>query len=396
MGLTGARSCLMESPTLHEGVIGDSQIGRRSEFINQIQVADFSRRTNWGGDTMQTNRLQNLTIVLTGVFAFASTSAMAFESGFPGFGQPAGLFITATAGAPPPGIYAFNQINTYQATIVGPGAPNNNGVPMHLSVAADAQGFVYAPGWNFLGATYDAVIVQPFALSNVGWNPSLPLGTPPIPNTLQYGVRNTYVVPAELSWRLQDSGFFVKAGLGFQLPDGTITGPTGLNSIGSPWYTIQPEILFSYLKNGWTASANFSLEINTENTITHYTSGDVLHAEFQVLKRFGKWNIGPVGYYMGQVSNDRSSAYYNYAINVNRYNIYAAGLSIGYDFGGAQANIMAVDQFHADASGGTPRFPGGSDSASIANGWKVIAQLNWRVWAPDAPGTTPAMYRKAQ
>ena len=40
-----------------------------------------------------------------------------------------------------------------------------------------------------------------------------------------------------------------------------------------------------------------------------------------------------MAYYVGQISSDRSSAFYGGAINVNRYDIWAAGGMIGYNFG---------------------------------------------------------------
>lgn len=316
--------------------------------------------------------------------ASVATGAMAYERGYPGVSQPAGIFITASAGAPPPGIYMFDQFLTYQANITGPGAPNVNGAQAHLSVASAATGFLFVPGWTFLGATYDAVIVQPAAMAAV----STPI------NTLGTGFQNTYIVPAELSWRLGDSGFFVKTGFGVRIPDGSIQGPTGLGSIGAPFYTFQPELLVSYLKDGWTLSANFALEINTANSITGYTSGDALHAEFQATKRIGKWTVGPVGYYVGQVTDDKSSAYYAGAINTNRFNIWAAGGLIGYDFGPAALTAYAVDEFSHNASGGTARFAGGPDTASIAAGWKAFLTLSYRIWAPDEPKASPALYHK--
>ena len=35
---------------------------------------------------------------------------------------------------------------------------------------------------------------------------------------------NTYIVPVELSWKLGNSGFAFKTGLGIYVPDGTETG----------------------------------------------------------------------------------------------------------------------------------------------------------------------------
>src|ERR1700737_5159440 len=65
----------------------------------------------------------------------------------------AGAFIGASAGAPPPGIYMFNQVFTYQAFDRGPGIPA--GTERELNDWVDVQGFVWVPGWTFLGATYD-------------------------------------------------------------------------------------------------------------------------------------------------------------------------------------------------------------------------------------------------
>ncbi|MFW2003660.1 hypothetical protein, partial [Acinetobacter ursingii] len=83
------------------------------------------------------------------------------------------------------------------------------------------------PGWTFLGATYNAVIVQPFIMADVG---------APV-NAQQAGMHNTYIVPVELSWKLGDSGFFIKTGLGIYTPNGSISGPAGLNNVGNPWWT---------------------------------------------------------------------------------------------------------------------------------------------------------------
>ena len=116
-------------------------------------------------------------------------------------------------------------------------------------------------------------------------------------------------------------------------------------SVGNPWWTFQPEVSFSYLRNGWNLTATFFDEINTSNWITGYTSGEIFHAEFTATKTIGKWTVGPVAYYAGQITDDKSSSSDGGAINVNRYNIWAAGGLVGYDFGrececlGASGNL---------------------------------------------------------
>ncbi len=184
----------------------------------------------------------------------AWTTAQAYEIGFPGYAQKPGITLGGgSAGDPPPGLYMFNQVFTYQAQIVGPGAPNFGGAATQVHAAVEASGLLWVPGWTFLGATYDAVIVQPWVMADIGQ----PL------NLQQAGMHNTYIVPAELSWKLGDSGFFIKTGLGIYVPDGSISGRTGLDSVGNPWWTFQPEFVVSYLKNGWNLTANLFEEFNT-------------------------------------------------------------------------------------------------------------------------------------
>lgn len=87
-------------------------------------------------------------------------------------------------------------------------------------------------------------------------------------NISPFGMHNTFIVPVELSWRLGDSGFLVKTGLGIYAPDGTISGANGLGNVGNPWWTFQPNLVVSYPKDGWNLTANFFQEM-TWSTVTN-------------------------------------------------------------------------------------------------------------------------------
>lgn len=313
--------------------------------------------------------------IAVGFVAIAMTNdAWAYEFGSPGAQQRAGIVIGAAAAAPPPGLYGFDQAVTYQSKLVGPGAPvGPNGASTTVKSESFGQGLLWVPGWTFLGATYDVVGVLPFISAAVG---------SPI-NVTPAGVNNPFMAQ-ELSWKLGDSGFFVKAGLGVYVPIGTQTGVNKLDSVGAPYWTFTPNLVFSYLKDGWNLTANFFDEINTTNPITHYRSGDVFHAEFTATKTIGNWTFGLVGYYVGQISNDRSSAFYGNAINVNRYDKWAAGGLVGYNFGPVSVNVWLTQELSASASGGTAGPPG-FDTASVTKGFTAFAQLNYRLWAPDPP-----------
>ncbi|SDS80880.1 SphA family protein [Bradyrhizobium canariense] len=300
------------------------------------------------------------------------SAANAYE--FSPYQQQSGILIGASAGVPPEGIYMFNQFFTYQAKLVGPvtnAIGNNTGV----QAAVDVQGFLFVPGWTFLGATYDAVLATPFTMQSLG---------SPV-NTQAAGMHNTYIAPIELSWKLADTGFRIKTGFGMFVPDGTVTGPGGTGNVGAPYWTLQPEVIVSYLKDGWNLSAAVYAEFNTANSITGYTTGDILHADFTATKTIGKWTFGPVTYYTGQVSNDKSSAYYGNLIqNANRYDLWAVGGLVGYNFGAAFFSVWATQEVSARASGAS--F-GGVDVSGVSKGFTALATLSYRLWAPDE---TPA------
>lgn len=334
------------------------------------------------------NIRREVILAAAGFAAFAFSPACANEGA--GAATKAGVLIGASAGVPPPGIYMFDQAFTYQAKLTGPGTavlnPNGtNKTSVHGNVAA--TGLLFVPGWTFLGGTYDAVVAQPFVDVSVG-----------TPVNAQFSGRfNTYVAN-ELSWKLGESGFAFKAGLGVYVPVGTITGINGLGNVGSPYWTFQPEAILSYLKDGWNLSVAVSQEINTANSFSHYTSGNILHADFTATKTIGKWTFGPVAYYVGQVSNDSCPAsciaFYGAnqtLVNYARSNTWAVGGLLGYDFGPASLSIWATQELMAKVS--NPAIAAGADPSTIARGSTVFATLSYRVWAPDEP-PKPAMYRK--
>jgi hypothetical protein len=339
-------------------------------------------------------------LAAAGLAAFAFSPANAYEAGYPGWQTKPGAFIGASAGVPPPGIYMFNQLFTYQSNLTGPGTQalglgNRNSVQGNV----DVQGFLFVPGWTFLGATYDAVIVQPFISAGVG-NPA---GLNPNGANVFSGVHNTYFVPVELSWKLGTSGFAVKTGLGIGAPDGTQTGPTGLGNVGNPWWTFQPELILSYLGNGWNLSAAIYDEINTANSKDNYTTGDIFHVDFTATKTIGKWTFGPVGYYVAQVTDDKcpvgTCTLFNplgTLTNASRYQLLALGGLVEYNFGPASLSVWATQEVYSKATNNAASasvFTGGNDFSLITRGMTVFATLSYRLWAPEEP-TKPVLIHK--
>ncbi|CAD5198495.1 transporter [Pseudomonas sp. FEN] len=294
------------------------------------------------------------------VMAFSSLSANAFEPGYPGWNIPPGVLIGATAAAPPPGLYSFNQLYSIQATLTGPGGQANTKV--HLASAA--FGLTWSPGWDVLGGKYTTTIVQPFTVANVG----APF------NTHRSGIHNTYIAPGAISWNL-GAGWFAKAGLGIAIPDGTIQGESGLENVGNPWWTFHPDLVVSYLKDGWNLTANLSEEFNTESYKTGYRTGNILHLDLTTTKTIGKWTIGPIATYVGQVTGDSSSRFYNNRVITDHFNVISVGPLIGYNFGPATLNLWGTKDINTNASGGL-----NPDRATIPRGYKVYASVNFKVF----------------
>ncbi len=327
-------------------------------------------------------------LAAAGIAAAAFSPAYANEGG--GVATKPGAFIGSSAGVPPPGIYMFNQVFTYQANLVGPGTTNalGNGPGQHTGVHAnvDVQGFLFVPGWTFLGATYDAVIVQPFVDLSVG-NPI---------NLQGSGAFNTYIVPVELSWKIGNFG--IKTGLGIYLPDGCTTGVNKLGCDAQPYTTYQPELILSYLGNGWNLSAALYEEFATANRATQYTSGNIFHVDMTATKTIGKWTIGPVAYYVAQVTDDSCplACIANGGSTLNhssRFSTWAVGGLVGYDFGPASLSVWATQEINTKASNAAVVAAGGADPSLVASGATVFATLSYRLWAPEPP-VQPAIYHK--
>ena len=329
-------------------------------------------------------------LAAAGLTAFAFSPAVAYEG--PAWQTKPGIFIGSSAGVPPPGIYMFDQFFTYQSNYSGPGVNSALGGNSHVGVqaAVDIQGFLFVPGWTFLGATYDAVIVQPFEMASYGQPVNLQLS----------GVHNTYIVPVELSWKLGTSGFAVKAGLGIYTPDGTVQGINGLGNVGAKWWTFQPEVIVSYLANGFNLSAAIYEEFNTRNQVDDYQTGNIFHADFTATKTIGKWTFGPVAYYVGQVSNDSCSSLkclginpLGTLVNAQRFNLWAVGGLLEYNFGPASLSVWATQEVSATAKGAVPLGGTPGDPALITQGMTVLATISYRLWAPEEPAKAPMFHK---
>jgi hypothetical protein len=71
---------------------------------------------------------------------------------------------------------------------------------------------------------------------------------------------------------------------------------------------------------------------------------------------------------------------------VNRYNIWAVGGLLGYEFGPVSLTVWALDEVSANASNGGGLVAPGAET--ITKGWTAFAAISYRLWAPETPVST--------
>jgi hypothetical protein len=285
---------------------------------------------------------------------------------------------------PPPGLYfsfAWNATGLGSSPGVGQQVTGFASNP----IIGGAPVFLWVPGWNFLGATYGASVVQPIF---VGWDL-----TPVNPGFTAVGVSgpsfgNTSITPIDLSWNL-GQGWFASLALTFVPPDGSRWTSTAVNlNLNPDYWTISPGAAISYISANWLLSANFLYQISGASAGTccvggagflpagaaaGYTSGDELFGDLTALYKFGKWQIGPVGYFEVQTTNDRPGGGVPCTFGVGgicgHQSQVAVGGLIGYDFGPVAIQLWADDTVECH---------------DAVCGIDVWSRISFKIWGPDA------------
>ena len=267
---------------------------------------------------------------------------------------------------------------------------------------------------TFLGATWFPTVqisgdeVSATSLPYV--NGGGPGQSPIYGNIIDHEIRNLYVNPANFSWKIGNMPFFVNAGLGFVAPVGT----TYAGATVPDYWTIRPHAAITYLGNDLDLTANFTYDINTAsrgntglyqiiarnpatspafasflsgpaNPGAGYTTGNYLFFDWTATKRFGKWEVGPVGFFKFQTTDDTPGGI-NPATKTawtcaqltagglptcgKDVNI-GAGLLIGYNFGPVDMKFIYSNGFYS------------RDAINANTGSTFWLKTSFRLWSPD-------------
>ena len=287
-----------------------------------------------------------------------------------------------------PGLYMNNFASYGTNTVPTSVAPGHGDV--HLDVPIELLAFRWTTPWTFFGGTFAAAVIQPAVMqSTYGEIP----GKGAIYGHVG-GIHDTIVTPAQLSWQFPHK-LFVSAGVRFGVPDGTVQGVNGLSNIGAPYWMIQPTVDIAYLDNGWNIDANFFYDFYTTNPYSNVSNGEVFRGDLAATHKFGRFDVGPVGYFAFQTTRDTGGNTLGYlatggAINTceplpsGAWNGCAraakagVGGKVGYDLGNAQIAVLVTDSVLSRGVGG-------------ANGWRVWTQAMFKLYdeTPQAPALLP-------
>jgi hypothetical protein len=254
--------------------------------------------------------------------------------------------------APPPGLYFQNIV------IYAPSVPGHGQVGGFTADALDESVLlIWSTGWTLLGASVVMAVAQPYFVVNA-WSSAEP--GPPFTGVTHYPAwHTTFLNPLTLSWKLTDD-WYASVGFGFWVPDGS-----GYTHTPNPdYWTIEPHAAISYLGNGWDLTANFVYDVNGASAGhtgavagtpfgVGYRSGDLAYLDLTATKRFGNWEIGPVGYLKWQTTSDHPGSGFSCTTMValtgarcGRATDFAFGGLVGYDFGAVALKLFLTDSVY--------------------------------------------------
>jgi Putative MetA-pathway of phenol degradation len=224
-----------------------------------------------------------------GVLALAAT-ASAFAASVTQPGETVGV----AAGAPlPPGFYFIDTTDWgVRDTPAG-----------KVAVGVTIPVLAWSTPWKVLGARLQFLVATPAV--EVGTEHTGPYND---------GMYNPYFA-AQLAWDLG-------RGWGFSYALGTYIGvktPVGFDST-----SLNQRFALSYTGNGWDLTANLIWGVESQ-AVTTTINPDFINLDLTATKKFGKWEVGAVGFYSTDVS-DPVPGY-------KRLSQFALGGLVGYNFG---------------------------------------------------------------
>jgi len=319
---------------------------------------------------------------IAGLSIFAvNNAAFAFEQGATFTLMPGTTMGIPFADSHSPGLYFYGLANYGTETLphdVSPNLGRGSGT-IHIDVPDAIPALLWTTPWMLFGAHYAILVGQPAAQFKAYGD---------IPGRGAYssqggGFRNTIVTPINLSWHLPN-GWYVGVGFDAHIPDARTTGVNGLDSAGQPYWTLEPTFAVSYLHDGYDLSATVFYDFYTTNTYSDVTNGQAIYLDLTATKKFGPYELGPVGYFAAQTTRDvggnamgyltsmgainscepEPGGIYNYCVRAAKAGV---GGMVGYDFDRGNIALLVTQSVLSHGQGGQ-------------DGWRIWTQLSFKLY----------------
>ncbi len=278
---------------------------------------------------------QMIKVCLTALLGCLPVAARAVEGLTPYIpGATTGVPVGAL---PPPGFYgdedSFYVYGQYRDE-------NGNLIPIKVSDPLAVVSLLWSTPYRVLGASYGAAVIQ-----IAGYHQVDTTGIGGI-KTASFGAFNTILEPVTLSWQLPHN-LFVALGQIFYIPDGEFHSANGVRtqqSFSTAYFTYEPSLAISYLRNGLDLTIDNIYDVNAVNTKTHYKSGNLYYIDFTAAQTFGRTTVGLIGNLTQQVEDDRR--FDRKVGNGNRAQNFLLGPMLKYDFGRFQILARFLGDVH--------------------------------------------------
>ncbi len=277
-------------------------------------------------------------------------------------GETIGLALGA---ALPQGVYFIDTASV----VHNPGTSANGTKSATLDVLVNIPVVAWSTPWDVLGGHVEAYAALPeAAVDSTNLGASKPFGG-------SAGLYNPALLIGE-AWNLGNDFHFSNF-IGGYAPVHQ-PGFALANATNDVW-TFNERAALTYLGNGLNLTAHAIYGHSTATTNSYETNAagvscavsscqraDYLNIDFTALKSFGKWDLGPVGYYTTDLTRTSDSAMGNKQI--------ALGGFAGYNFGPVSAQAYVTHDVLASEG----HLLGGQDT-------RFFGRLVIPLWNPEAP-----------
>lgn len=262
--------------------------------------------------------IRNILLISFSIGGLVTGVASATEGG--GGAYPNGAEGIMAGAMPPPGFYYVNYTTHYNAD--GAQLP----VDLKINASANVSRFVYMTEHTLFGANYGTYLAAPLLHVSAMLDTHSPAGTI---SSSESGLGDIAFSPLVLAWHSKN--WHLATGLEFVIPSGDYD-KHNLANLGRNYWTIEPILAASYITDdGVEFSGKFMYDFNTENSDTHYKSGQEFHVDYAVAYHAGPWTLGVSGYLYKQTTSDSGAG----VTDPDGYKgqVLAIGPSIKYDYG---------------------------------------------------------------